>query len=1030
MTTLTLRRQIHLAAALLVLLGVLLSVFILRANLEGAVVARDLEVVNALRVKVRDLRTVGFEYSLERAERPRVQMEAVLRALPPLFDRLGASDVFAATEARALWRNVFDRYHDCVALLSTFSGPVADPVRQERERQMARLFLIRATSLADGVEELSAPLLAKEGEARRLGGIVVVTSVLVLLVLPVLALLLLRRSVLAPLYRLTAAVRQVREGNFAHRVGGGGSGEFGQLAGAFDGMLDHIQEVTVSRDMLEAESAQRRLSEAKYRRLYESLHDAMVTVDLDGRLLEWNGVFRDLCGYSDEALAGLTLEQLIAGRDRGIVDGIVASEVRKRGYSEVFEVELLRRDGQTLPAEVRTFLLRDETGLPVGMWSLVRDVSERKRYEALLAAKEAAEQANRAKSDFVANMSHEIRTPMNAILGLGYLLDQTELAPGQRDYVSKIELSARSLLGIINDILDFSKVEAGKLDLIEEPFDLYEVMKTLATVAASNARDKDIEVLFDIAPGTPLHLVGDRLRLQQILTNLAANAIKFSERGEVVLAVRSDDEDAGVSRFVFEVRDTGIGIDPGRLEAIFHPFTQVDNSSARRYGGTGLGLAICQRLATLMGGAIAVESEPGRGSIFSVTLPLRRQTPPPPVWEMPAGAPRRLKVLLADDNATARRVMTAMVNSFGWTLVAVAGGGEALAAFEEAAAAGEPFDLLLLDWCMPGIGGIDIVRHLSHRTSPAEMPLILVVTAFEQDRVRRESGGNPIIRSVLTKPVTPSLLLDAVAVACGTTASEPTAAAAPKSRPLLGRTLLVVEDNAINQMVARRLLEGAGAAVVLASSGPDALNILSARGSRFDAVLMDIQMPGMDGYETLRLMRERLGLSRLPVLAMTANALPSDRERSLAAGMVDHIGKPFEPERLIAVIVSCLDRAADATGATLPGFDLKTALIRTMGDADLLRDIMGEFARLYAGTAAELRAMAAASDLGGLRRLSHELKAVAGNIGANDLYRAVERLSTAARVGDIAKATAAVDEVAGLLPTALTSAARFAGGTP
>ena len=1020
----TLRRQIHLAVALLVLLGLSLSAFILRANLESAVVARDLQVVNALRVKVRDLRTVGFEYTLERAERPRVQMEAVLRALPPLFDRLGASDLFAAPEARAVWQEAVGRYRDCVALLSTLSGPVADPLRQERERQMARLILIRATSLAAGVDELSAPLLAQDAEAHHLGNIAVVISVLVLLVLPVLALLLLRRSVLAPLYRLTAAVRQVGDGNFAHRVGGGGLGEFGQLAGAFDGMLDHIQDVTVSRNLLEAETAQRRLSEARYRRLYESLHDAMVAVDLDGRLVEWNGVFRDIFGYGDEELARFNLEQLIAERDRAIVGGIVATEVRRRGYSEVFEVELLRRDGQTLPAEVRTFLLRDEAGQPVGMWSLVRDVSERKRYEALLAAKEAAEQANRAKSEFVANMSHEIRTPMNAILGLGYLLDQTELAPTQRDYVRKIELSARSLLGIINDILDFSKVEAGKLDLIEEPFDLYDVMKTLATVAASNARDKDIEVLFDITPGTPLHLVGDRLRLQQILTNLAANAIKFTERGEVVLAVRSDgDAAAGVSRLVFDVRDTGIGVDPEGLEAIFHPFTQVDNSAARRFGGTGLGLAICQRLVAMMGGSIAVESEPGRGSVFSVTLPLRCQALPLPEPEMPTGAPHRLKVLLADDNATARRVMASMVKSFGWTLVVVTGGGEALAAFEEAAAAGEPFDLLLLDWCMPGIGGSDIIRHLRHRIPPAEMPLILVVTAFEHDRVRRESGGDPMIRSVLTKPVTPSLLLDAIAIACGATGSEPPAAA-PKSRPLLGRTLLVVEDNSINQMVARRLLEEGGAKVVLAGSGPESLNILSAGAARFDGVLMDIQMPGMDGYETLRLMRERLGLSDLPVLAMTANALPSDRERSLAAGMVDHIGKPFEPERLVAVIAQSLDRAVDTS--ELPGIDLKTALVRTMGDADLLRDIMGEFARLYAGTAAELTAMAAAADLAGLRRLSHELKAVVGNIGANDLYRAMERLSSAARIGDIAKAAAAVAEVAGLLPTVLASADRFA----
>ena len=1047
-----LRKQTYLVIALSIALGFSLSVFIVRANDVDGEVTRDLGIVNVLRVKARDLRTVGFEYALYREDRPRVQAQALLKTLPPLLERLRASFIFQPAEPMALWRDTADRFSDCQALLSALSAQTPDSLRQERERQMAHLFLQRATALAAAIETLTGPLLAEQKRDAGLKETVVAASVFVLLLLPLVALVLVRRAVLRPLAVLTGAVRQVAAGNLAHRTGSGDPGEFGELARAFDRMLDRIQEVTVSRDLLEVETAQRRLSEAKYRRLYESLHDAVVAVDMQGRLSEWNGVFRDLLGYTDQDLPLLTMDRLTPGHQAGVPEEIVAGQVLTRGYSDVFEIEFLRQDGLSFPAEVRTFLLRAESGQPAGMWSLVRDITERRRYEAAVCAKEAAEQANRAKSIFVANMSHEIRTPMNAILGLCYLLEQTEQTPVQSDYARKIGISARSLLGIINDILDFSKVEAGRVELSEEPFALDNVMKTLATIVALNARDKNIEVLFHVEPGTPLKVLGDPLRLQQILTNLAGNAIKFTESGEVLLSVKALESDERVARLLFEVRDTGVGIAPDRLGGIFDPFTQVDDSAARRYGGTGLGLAICRRLVTLMRGEVSAVSKPGVGSTFRVTVPLRLQPPAlqplaPQPPDGPAGVPRNLKVLLADDNPTARQVMAAMVAPFGWTLVSVASGEEALAAFD-AAVDGDPFDLLLLDWCMPGVDGRRIVQHIRSRVAPEELPFILVVTAFEYERVRRESGGDPLIRSVLTKPVTPSLLLDAVAAVFQTGGADAGGVRVARltGKPLKGLTLLVVEDNVINQMVARKLLEGAGATVVLAESGAAALSRLAVDPDRFDLVLMDIQMPGMDGYETFRLIRERLALSDLPVVPMTANALPSDRARCLAAGMAEHIGKPFEIERMTAVIARCARRRDEEGGPTgLPAvrgaggheagghgpgglgtaIDIKAALVRVMGDMDLLKDLMSEFVRTYFGSAQQLTRDIEAGDFAAVHRVAHELKSVAGNLGALGLYRAAAALDGAARGNDAERTRVHGREVCALLPLAFAAALRF-----
>ncbi len=680
----------------------------------------------------------------------------------------------------------------------------------------------------------------------------------------------------------------------------------------------------------------------------------------------------------------------------------------------------------------------------LGRW--VGGMLEREQADAdLRAAKSAAEQASQAKSAFLANMSHEIRTPMNGILGLVYLLEHTDLTPVQRDYVRKTQISAQSLLGILNDILDFSKVEAGRVELEAVPFRLDEMMKTLATVTAANARGKNVEVLFRIAPDTPLSLIGDPLRLQQILLNLSSNAIKFTSEGEVVLSVAPTSQDDASVELTFTVRDTGIGISPEQQASIFEAFTQGDATTTRTFGGTGLGLAITQRLVALMGGRISVTSEQGHGSLFQVSIRFGRgpeEAPPP------AALPsinRRLRVLIADDNPTARDVLSTMVTSFGWEPVMAATGWEAIAVIDRVARSGERLDLILLDWLMPGAGGREVLDFIKGRWAPGEMPVVLVVTAFEQEQVRAAAGNDPAIGMVLTKPVMPSGLLDAVTTllhAAPGGQGVPDDSSTPDHLVLMGVSVLVVEDNAINQMVARRILETAGATVATASSGMEAVDKLAAAPGVFDLVLMDIQMPGMDGYEATRMIRETLGLATLPVVAMTANAMPSDRERCLAAGMNEHVSKPLDLDRLLSVILhftreAGAGAAAKADSAPVPapsaaapvleGFDYDMALERASGDTAFLALLMTEFVKSCADSGAGITKALADGDLGRVAQIAHTLKGVAGNLGAMTLCRASDALLAAARQGDHAQAAALSGEVVRLHRIAITSAAAYAG---
>jgi PAS domain S-box-containing protein len=672
----------------------------------------------------------------------------------------------------------------------------------------------------------------------------------------------------------------------------------------------------------------------------------------------------------------------------------------------------------------------DAAGHPKQLRGVVMDISERKRHEdTLKEATQKAEDSTRIKSDFLANMSHEIRTPLNAIIGMTYLALRADPSPRQEGYLSKIGSAAESLLGITNDILDFSKIEAGKLTLEQIPFLLDDVLNNLNDIVSQRAEQKGIAIVFSVARGAPRYLMGDPLRLGQILINLLNNAIKFTEKGEIVVKVVASDVTQEKGVFKFSVSDTGIGMTPEQISNLFQTFNQADTSFTRKYGGTGLGLAISKQLCELMGGTLQVESEFGKGSTFLFTVTFNivaLDLPRPPRART---TDLRKSVLVVDPDEDARVELINMLYKRGLVARSASSGWEALSALASASLAAKPFDLVVMDWRLPGIDGVENSRRLKAHLTHARIPAILMISPSEDGEVM---GGlaDPAMDAFLIKPVKERPLVDAIATILGVKPSALISELGERpeeSRAVLkGRRVLLIEDNEINRDLMVELLEDLGIEVAIATNGREGVDRVLTES--FDLILMDIQMPVMDGLTATGLIRADDRFHDLPILAMTAHALTSDRERSLCAGMNDHLTKPISPNKLKEALIrwmpegpeTCTERTASAGRhstsnrtliGSLPPFDMETALVHANGKRSLLRKILISFRDNYANAASEMRALLANGEAEEAERLVHSLKGIARTLVANDLAKAASAVENAIRAGHLAELSLLVDAV-------------------
>ena len=813
---------------------------------------------------------------------------------------------------------------------------------------------------------------------------------------------------------LRSPLRQIRLATaFAHNLD---SPDGAQLAVTPDSVefatlaqsLNHASiSLATSRQRIAQETDKLNLSEARSRAILRTMRDGVVHINAQGIILMVNDVIGDLFGYDEEGLIGHNVSLLMPEPHRSAHDGYIEHYLTTRqavliGRRREFEGQ--RKDGSRFPIDLSVNEMVDDAGST--FIGVIRDITAQQMAQHELEAALAASQtAFKAKGEFLANMSHEIRTPINAVLGFAHLCLNLDLPARGRDYVEKIRVASQSLLGIINDILDFSKIEAGKMEMESVPFSLGEVLHRIANLFNLKVREKGVELVIGALPGIPDKLLGDPLRLGQVLINLTGNALKFTEQGEISLtvepvAVVATDADANAVTLRFAVRDTGLGMTPEQQTKLFSAFTQADSSTTRQYGGTGLGLAISKQLVERMGGEIRVESESGAGSCFSFTARFGVEaTEDAPARSLLVGK----QVLVADDNAVMRTLISRSVEAFGCRVESVASGQAVLDRLQ----AGTHFDLILLDWRMPDLDGLATANQI--RANGNSVPIILI-TGEEPEEARAQAGADDI-QAFLTKPISRSTLHDTMSSVLGGYQALPPLSAAPTTTPnLTGARILLVDDNDFNREVGRELIGITGATVETADDGAQAVAAVEA-GS-YDLVLMDLQMPVMDGYTAARHIRQRW--PDLPVIALTAHAMVEEKERVQAAGMNDILTKPILPDVLYAMLacwladVVTIKRAADVTPldqappvAAVPpaptfaapdSFDLATALTRFNGDQKVLERFLRLFRERNAGTVSEIGAALARSDFAAARRLAHTFKGGAGTIGLIELQAAAAQL--------------------------------------
>ncbi|HTL47095.1 MAG TPA: PAS domain S-box protein [Verrucomicrobiae bacterium] len=779
--------------------------------------------------------------------------------------------------------------------------------------------------------------------------------------------------------------------------------------------------IGVIRDISERKAAERQLrqSEERFRSVFENSAVAITVADEKERIISWNKPTELLLGMSEGDLYRKPVCALYPEEEWR---RIRSYDLRKKGTQHHLETQMLKKNGQPIDVEVSISVLKDPDGAVTGSIGVIRDITERKRAEMERRAKEAAESATRAKSDFLASMSHEIRTPMNGILGMIELLSGMDITPEQSEYVSAAKSSAESLLTIINDILDFSKIEAGKMTLESIPFSLRDTLGDTITALALRAQSKGLELACHIPADVPDLLIGDPVRLRQVIVNLVGNGIKFTEHGEVVVKVAVENQDDDRIRLHFAVMDTGIGIPPHQQARIFTSFEQGDSSTTRRYGGTGLGLSISARLIDMMKGKVWVESPctaiysdtGGPGSAFHFTAQLMIDKS-----EVPAINPvhqvniHHLPVLIVDDNATQRHIVQEMCASWSMRPSLAANAPQALALVDDMKKAGRSFAFALIDVDMPEMDGFQLAERLRRRPGAENMHIIMMVSIGNPEEVARcrEMGlGTPI-----KKPLHQSRLLDTMLTALATPRHS-RAPEAPRVEKKSGSLhILIAEDNKVNQLVAQRLLERRGHRPKIAEDGRKALEMINQE--RFDLVLMDIQLPEMDGYEVTKAVRKQeLSTGRhLPIIAMTANAMKGDREKCLAAGMDDYVSKPVRPDKLFEAIEKSIlpGRSAAAAQAEVEKpapsngsaelLDKEEGMAHVGGDEELYQKILRVFMEQTPEQLTRLEAALQRGQADVVEREAHGIKGAAANIGAVRLSKAALKIEDAAEARQIQK---------------------------
>lgn len=800
---------------------------------------------------------------------------------------------------------------------------------------------------------------------------------------------------------------------------------------------------------------------------------SIISTDLEGKITLFSRGAVNLLGFEQNEMIGNQNIAYIhrndelrryAHRITGIMpyaaNAVKVFELHvKQKIFQTSEWTYIRKDGTHLPVNLSITPFYNAGGIMKGYLFTAMDITVHKQMEnELIQAMKSAEAANASKGDFLAKMSHEIRTPMNGILGMAHLMRKTALSSKQNNYLDKILNSANTLLNLINDILDFSKIDAGKLSLETINFNLNDLLSSLASTIGLQAEEKGLELLFRIDDDVPSNLIGDPLRLEQILINLCSNAVKFTETGEIMISVclthgQKDDEKKqsipgalndkiemqpdfekinsdNEIMLKFSVTDTGIGMLPEQVDFLFQPFSQADDSITRKYGGTGLGLSICRQLTEMMGGKIWVNSSPGKGSTFTMTVKLKFSSETE-VNALPRGNNMfsGQRTLVVDDNRAARKLLVSMLRSFGMAVDDAPDGKTALKRLEKALKNETPYNVVLLDWLMPDMDGIETAQRIKTDAALPKTPAMLMVTANgrEEAREKAERAG---IDAFLLKPVYPSVMYNTLLQTLDIKYKPERRHRKSEIHPdnlhemnkIKGARVLVVEDNAINQEIAVEFLRDVGIRTEIANNGRECIDILEKEN--FDLVLMDIQMPEMDGLEATRILRNQKKITHLPIIAMTAHAMTGDRQKSLDAGMNDHINKPVTPEKLYKILLSFIpEKKADIEknpfsfteelitpfsqsdqNSTpeikthfpplphLKGINVSNGLKRLNNKFDMLLTLLNDFKRDYEGVPASVKELLKQKDFRGIKRHAHSVKGVSAYMGADGLFKTASDL--------------------------------------